>query len=280
MILEKGTLYVVATPIGNLGDMSQRAIEVLQQVDMIAAEDTRRSGRLLQHFDISGRFLALHEHNERQVTGRVLDYLQQGKSIALISDAGTPLLSDPGYYLVREAIRAGFRIIPIPGPSAVATALSAAGLPTDRFRFEGFLPAKSTARRNRLMQIKDETATLVFYEAPHRILETLADMQEVFGGEREAILARELTKTFETFLRGNLEAIRQRVETDTDQQKGEMVILLHGAPPPDSSGISAEAERILNILLKELPLKQAAALASEITGVKKNRLYEHALKRN
>ena len=278
MILEKGALYVVATPIGNLGDLSQRAIEVLQGVTVIAAEDTRHTRQLLQQFDISTDCLALHEHNERKVTAALLARLEEGDSIALVSDAGTPLLSDPGFHLVREAAGQGLAIIPIPGPSAIMAALSAAGLPTDRFCFEGFLPSKSAARRRRLEALQQATPTLVFFEAPHRILATLADMQSIFGADRQVVLARELTKTFETFLRGSLVDVLQQVSVDQNQQKGEMVILLQGASPEEQNGIDAETERVLKILLQELSVKQAASLAAAITGVKKNLLYQFALK--
>ena len=280
MILEKGALYVVATPIGNLGDLSHRAIEVLQGVTVIAAEDTRHTRRLLQQFEINTDCLALHEHNERKVTASLLARMEQGDSIALVSDAGTPLLSDPGYHLVREAAVHGLRVIPVPGPSAIMAALSAAGLPTDRFCFEGFLPSKAAARCGRLQALRQATATLVFFEAPHRILATLTDMQSIFGADRQAVLARELTKTFETFLRGSLEEIHQRVSEDPNQQKGEIVMLVHGASPVERNGIDPETERVLNILLQDLPVKQAATLAAEITGVKKNLLYQQAIKRN
>lgn len=278
MILEKGALYVVATPIGNLGDLSHRAIEVLQGVAVIAAEDTRHTRRLLQQYEINTDCLALHEHNERKVTASLLARMQQGNSIALVSDAGTPLLSDPGYHLVREATALDLRVIPVPGPSAIMAALSAAGLPTDRFCFEGFLPNKPTARCRRLEALRQATVTLVFFEAPHRILATLADMRSIFGADRKAVLARELTKTFETFLRGSLEEIYQQVNEDQNQQKGEIVMLVHGASPVESSGIDPAAERVLNILSRDLPVRQAAALAAEITGVKKNLLYQQAIK--
>jgi 16S rRNA (cytidine1402-2'-O)-methyltransferase len=278
VILEKGVLYVVATPIGNLGDLSQRAIEVLQGVTVIAAEDTRHTRQLLQQFNITTDCLALHEHNERKVTASLLARMEQGDSIALVSDAGTPLLSDPGFHLVREAVGQGLAIIPIPGPSAIMAALSAAGLPTDRFCFEGFLPSKSAARRRRLEALQQATPTLVFFEAPHRILSTLTDMQSIFGADRQVVLARELTKTFETFLRGSLADVLQQVSVDQNQQKGEMVILLQGASPGEQNGIDAETERVLKILLQEVSVKQAASLAAAITGVKKNLLYQFALK--
>ncbi|MDX1824392.1 MAG: 16S rRNA (cytidine(1402)-2'-O)-methyltransferase [Thiohalomonadales bacterium] len=277
MILEKGALYVVATPIGNLGDMTQRAIEVLRDATLIAAEDTRHTRQLLQQFDITTECTALHEHNERKVTAGILMRLAQGDSIALVSDAGTPLLSDPGFHLVREAVAQGLTVIPVPGPSAVMTALSAGGLPTDRFCFEGFLPSKTTARCRRLEALQQVTSTLVFFEAPHRILATLQDMQTIFGAERKVVLARELTKRFETFLRGNLAELLHTVSADENQQKGEMVILVEGASTEAHSGINAETERVLKILLRQLSVKQAASLAAEITGVKKNLLYQFAL---
>ena len=275
--MEKGVLYVVATPIGNLGDMSQRAITILQAVSVIAAEDTRHTRQLLQHFDIHTDCLALHEHNERQVTPALVARLAQGESVALVSDAGTPLLSDPGFHLVREAVAQGFTVVPVPGPSALMAALSAAGLPTDRFCFEGFLPNKSAARCRRLEALRAATSTLVFYEAPHRILATLQDMHAIFGAERQVVLARELTKHFETFLRGTLEEVLQQVESDANQQKGEMVILLQGASAEETPGLDIESQRVLKILLRELSVKKAASLAAEITGAKKNRLYEFAL---
>lgn len=280
VILEKGALYVVATPIGNLGDLSHRAIEVLHGVTVIAAEDTRHTRRLLQQYEISTDCLALHEHNESKVTASLLLRMQQGDSIALVSDAGTPLLSDPGYHLVREATTVGLRVIPVPGPSAIMAALSAAGLPTDRFCFEGFLPNKSVARCRRLDALRQVPVTLVFFEAPHRILATLADMRSIFGADRQAVMARELTKTFETFLRGSLEEIYQQVNGDQNQQKGEIVMLVHGARPVERSELDPETERVLNTLLRDLPVKQAAALTAEITGVKKNLLYQQAIKRN
>ena len=280
VILEKGALYVVATPIGNLGDLSHRAIEVLHGVTVIAAEDTRHTRRLLQQYEISTDCLALHEHNESKVTASLLLRMQQGDSIALVSDAGTPLLSDPGYHLVREATTVGLRVIPVPGPSAIMAALSVAGLPTDRFCFEGFLPNKSVARCRRLEALRQVPVTLVFFEAPHRILATLADMRSIFGADRQAVMARELTKTFETFLRGSLEEIYQQVNGDQNQQKGEIVMLVHGARPVERSELDPETERVLNTLLRDLPVKQAAALTAEITGVKKNLLYQQAIKRN
>jgi len=272
-----GTLYVVATPIGNLGDISARAIEILKQVDRIAAEDTRHSRRLMQHFAIQTPMLALHEHNERNLAPTLVEQLQAGQSIALVSDAGTPLISDPGFNLVRLAREAGVRVVPIPGPSALVCALSAAGLATDRFVFEGFLPAKSAARRNRLEQLAREPRTLVFYESSHRIAECLADMADVFGRERRAVLARELTKQFETIRQDQLGTLQHWVETDSNQQKGEMVVLVEGWSQPQDDTLDAEAEHILQVLMEELPIKTAAKLAARLTGLNKRELYERGV---
>lgn len=256
--------------------MSQRAVEVLKKVTLIAAEDTRHSARLLQHFSVSTPCVALHEHNEREQSSRLLQRLANGESVALIADAGTPLLSDPGFHLVRQARQQGIRVIPVPGPSAVIAALSVSGLPTDCFKFVGFLPAKSAARRQRLAEIATEPCTLAFYESPHRILDSLADLGEVLGRERHAVLARELTKTFETVQAGSLAELQAFVAADPNQQKGEMVLLVAGAPQEEAA-IDAGTERVLAVLLEDLPVKQAAALAAKLTGVKKNRLYQHAL---
>lgn len=275
-----GTLYVVATPIGNLEDISARALRVLREVALIAAEDTRHSSRLLQHFGIATPLAACHEHNERDEGGRFLTRLQAGDDVALISDAGTPLISDPGYHLVRQARAAGIRVVPVPGACALIAALSAAGLPSDRFIFEGFLPAKAAARRARLELLKEEPRTLIFYEAPHRILECLADLAVVFGEERLALLGRELTKTFETLQGLPLAQLHAWVEADTNQQRGECVLVVAGwQVPQGEEAVNAEAVRVLDLLLKELPVKRAAALAAEITGVRKNLLYQLALER-
>jgi 16S rRNA (cytidine1402-2'-O)-methyltransferase len=275
-----GTLYVVATPIGNLDDMSARALKVLGEVALIAAEDTRHSVRLLQHFGIQTPLAACHEHNEREEGGRFLTRLLAGDDVALISDAGTPLISDPGYHLVRQARAAGIAVVPVPGPCALIAALSAAGLPSDRFIFEGFLPAKTAGRVARLEQVREEPRTLIFYEAPHRILECLRDMQAVFGDARPALLARELTKTFETLKGLPLSELRAFVEADSNQQRGECVVLVAGWTAPDAEqAVSAEVLRVLDLLLAELPLKRAAALAAQITGVRKNVLYQVALDR-
>ena len=276
-----GTLYVVATPIGNLDDISARALRILGEVALIAAEDTRHSARLLQHFGIATPLAACHEHNERDQGGRFLARLQAGEDVALISDAGTPLISDPGYHLVRQARAAGVPVVPVPGACALIAALSAAGLPSDRFIFEGFLPAKAVGRRARLEQVKEEPRTLIFYEAPHRILECLEDMQAVFGDERPALLARELTKTFETLKGLPLAELRAWVAADSNQQRGECVVLVAGwQAPEDDAAVSSEALRVLDLLLAEMPLKRAAALAAEITGVRKNLLYQVALDRS
>lgn len=272
-----GTLFVVATPIGNLADMVPRATEVLQQVDMIAAEDTRHSRRLLEHFHISTPMLAYHDHNEQQSLPAILERLEQGQRVALISDAGTPLVSDPGYRLVRAARQAGFAVVPVPGPSALVVALSAAGLPSDRFAFEGFLPAKSGQRRRQLETLAGEERTLIFYEAPHRIFACLRDLAEIFGPEREVVLARELTKTFETFLTGTAADVLARVESDPNQQKGEIVLLVRGAEARTGTDLDPQAQQVMTVLMKELPLKQAAALTAEITGAKKNALYQWGL---
>ena len=276
-IIEPGTLYVVATPIGNLGDITQRALQVLAGVDIIAAEDTRHSSRLLQQFQIATRTLALHDHNERDRAPDVLARLAQGKSVALISDAGTPLISDPGFHLVRLAREQGFKVVPIPGVSAMTAALSVAGLPSDRFVFEGFLPSKQTARRKRLEAMAVESRTLIFYEAPHRLLDTLTDMAEVFGADRYVVLARELTKTFETIKGDAVGPLLAWVRDDADQQKGEVVLLVHGQTIDSNSEKEAEARRILKILLEELPLSQASALAAKITGTRKKPLYQFGL---
>ncbi|WP_061240611.1 16S rRNA (cytidine(1402)-2'-O)-methyltransferase [Ectopseudomonas composti] len=278
--VQPGTLYVVATPIGNLDDISARALRILREVALIAAEDTRHSARLLQHFGIQTPLAACHEHNERDQGGRFLARLQAGEDVALISDAGTPLISDPGYHLVRQARAAGFAVVPVPGACALIAALSAAGLPSDRFIFEGFLPAKAAGRCARLEQVREEPRTLIFYEAPHRILECLQDMREVFGADRPALLARELTKTFETLQGLPLAELCEWVAADNNQQRGECVVLVAGWQAPEGEeAVSAEALRVLDLLLAEMPLKRAAALAAEITGVRKNLLYQVALER-
>lgn len=275
-----GTLYVVATPIGNLEDISARALRVLREVKLIAAEDTRHSARLMQHFGIGTPLVACHEHNEREQGSRLVQRLLAGDDLALVSDAGTPLISDPGYHLVRNARAAGVRVVPVPGACALIAALSASGLPSDRFVFEGFLPARSTARRQRLQAVVEEPRTLIFYEAPHRLLECLADLRELFGAARPAVLGRELTKTFETIKGAPLGELHDWVAADSNQQRGECVLLVEGwQEPVGEEALSAEALRVLDLLLAELPLKRAAAVAAEITGVRKNLLYQRALLR-
>lgn len=278
MQLTKGSLYIVATPIGHLDDITLRAIEVLNSVDLIAAEDTRHSQRLLSHLNIRKPLSALHEHNEKEKASQLLDQVQSGTTLALISDAGTPLISDPGYHLVKLAHERNIRVIPIPGPSALIAALSASGLPTDRFIFEGFLPVKSIARRQRLEVLKGETRTLILYEAPHRIVETLSDLVNIFGQDRRAVLARELTKTFETLRVSSLLPLFEWVQSDPEQQRGEIVLLVAGAPPVVDSILTSEAESILKILLTELPVKQASSLTAKITGISKRLLYDYAVK--
>jgi 16S rRNA (cytidine1402-2'-O)-methyltransferase len=274
---QPGSLYVVATPIGNLGDLSPRAVEVLRSVERIAAEDTRHSRKLLQHFAIQTPLVAVHEHNERELAPRLVEQLRAGASLALISDAGTPLISDPGFNLVRLAREAGVRVIPVPGPSALVCALSASGLATDRFVFEGFLPAKRVARRARLAELQHDSRTLILYESSHRIVDCLQDLAELFGGGRHAVLARELTKQFETIRDASLEELADWVAADRNQQKGEIVLLVAGCPQPEKDQVSAEAEQLLAILLDELPVKLAAKLAARITGLNKRDLYNRAL---
>lgn len=268
-----GRLFVVATPIGNLDDLSPRARATLAQADLIAAEDTRHSAALLRHHGIATRTVALHEHNEREAGADLVRRLQAGANIALISDAGTPLVSDPGYRLVRAARAAGVAVSPIPGACAAIAALSAAGLPSDRFVFEGFLPAKSAARRATLQTLRGETRTLIFYESSHRIVETLHDLVAEFGGEREAVVARELTKQFETVLDGTLAQLSERVGDDANQRRGEFVVLVKGTDGDDAAAVLAEGMRVYQILSAELPPSRAAKLAAEITGAPRKALY-------
>lgn len=275
--IEKGVLYVVATPIGNLGDMSPRAREVLAAVDRVAAEDTRRTGALLTHFGIKARQISLHEHNELEQVPALVARLEAGESIALVSDAGTPLISDPGYRLVAAARAAGIRVSPVPGPVAAMAALSVSGLPSDRFVFEGFLPAKGGARRQRLEALAGDPRTLIFYESSHRIAACLDDMAAVLGGERSAVVARELTKTFEQVQDGHLAELVAWLASNEDHGKGEFVVLVAGAPEASDAGVGPEAQRVLRLLLEELPVKKAAKLAAEITGVGKNLLYARAV---
>jgi 16S rRNA (cytidine1402-2'-O)-methyltransferase len=267
-----GTLYVVATPIGNLGDLSPRGLETLRKVDAICAEDTRHTRQLLAHHGVERPLLALHEHNEAEVADRLVERLLGGDTLALVSDAGTPLVSDPGFRLVRAAREAGVRVSPVPGPSALVAALSVAGLPSDRFVFEGFLPAKAAARRERLSRLAAEPRTLLFYESAHRIEATLADMAVSFGGDRHAVLARELTKLFETVLDGSLDALVEQVAADPNQRKGEFVLLVHGAGE-DAGAEVAEGKRLYAMLAGHLPPSTAAKVAAEFSGAPRKTLY-------
>jgi len=270
-------LYIVATPIGNLSDMSQRAIDVLQSVDLIAAEDTRHSGILLQHFAVKTPSISLHDHNEEQRSEVLLAKLQQGESIALISDAGTPLISDPGYKLVSLVREHNIKVIPIPGSCAVIAALSASGLASDRFTFEGFLPSKQGARRQILEALVDENRTLIFYESPRRLQDCLTDMVAIFGHTRQACVARELTKLHETIMTKPLDELLHWVSENKNQQKGEAVLLVEGLKQKKDSS-ETEINRVLTLLLKDLPVKKAAAITSSLLEVSKNTAYDMALK--
>jgi len=276
--MSEAVLYIVATPIGNLEDLTPRAQDVLQSVAIIAAEDTRHSARLMAHFNIKTPMISVHEHNERQRIDKIVELLSSGQSVALISDAGTPLISDPGFVIVRAVRDAGFKVSPVPGCCAFVAALSAAGLPSDRFIFEGFLPAKSGARQQVLEQFAEESRTVLFYESTHRIEDSVADMLQVFGEERFVVVARELTKTFETIHGAPVGELLEWLRADHNQRKGEFVVLVKGVESAArSDGLDAEAERVLDILLSELSVKQASALAAQITGVKKKQLYQAAL---
>jgi len=270
--VQPGCLWVVATPIGHRDDFSARAIETLRAVAVIAAEDTRHSRPLLVHHNIATPLIALHEHNERDAVDMIVRRLQAGDSVALISDAGTPLISDPGFRLVRAARAAGLRCIPVPGACAAIAGLSVAGLPSDRFVFEGFLPPKAAARRSRLQELAGDARTVIFYESSHRVAESLADMRDVFGGDREAVLARELTKMFETVLGEPLAELAARVVADPDQQRGECVILVAGRGEEADAKLS-EGRRIFAILREELPPAKAAKLAAAISGAPRKGLY-------
>jgi 16S rRNA (cytidine1402-2'-O)-methyltransferase len=274
MAARTGRLWVVATPIGNLEDLSARAQAVLREAALIAAEDTRHSAALLKHFGIATRMFALHEHNEREAVDELVRRLRDGAQIALISDAGTPRISDPGFRFVRAARAAGVPVSPVPGACAAIAALSVAGLPSDRFVFEGFLAPKAAARRARLSELAAETRTLIFYESSHRVAESLADMAQVFGAGRAAVVARELTKLFETVLDATLGELAQRVATDADQQRGEFVLLVAGADADSDAARLAEGRRVFELLRKELPPSRAAKLASEITGASRKLLYQ------
>lgn len=276
--IKPGCLYVVATPIGDVGDISTRARAVLAAVDQVAAEDTRTSARLFDQLDLRTPLTAVHDHNESQRVPGLIARLQAGESLALISDAGTPLISDPGYRLIAAAHDAGIPVSPVPGPCAAIAALSAAGLASDRFYFEGFLPSRQGPRVARLRELSEASSTLIFYEAPHRIVETLEDLAATFGEERVATLARELTKTFETIRRAALGELLAWVTSDSNQQRGEIVLVVSGAPAREAETMhSLSAQAILRVLVRELPVKQAAGLAAELMGLKRNALYDLAL---
>ena len=276
--MNTGILYVVATPIGNLGDITLRAIETLKNVDAIAAEDTRHTSGLLSQFGISKKLIAVHEHNEQQSAEKLLAQLKSGDNIALVTDAGTPAVSDPGAIVVKIVREAGVKVVPIPGVSAVIAALSASGITQNGFQFVGFLPASGAARRKMLESLKAQTVTLVFYEAPHRIIECVEDMATVLGDNRQITFCRELTKTFETIYTCPASLASAWLQADTNQQRGEFVLLVEAALEVESQEIGEDAQRVLKCLLAELPLKQAVALATEIMHLKKNDLYEFALK--
>ena len=280
MSMNEGTLFVVATPIGNRADITERAINVLSDVDLIAAEDTRHSKLLLQFFNIATPLLTYHDHNEEARTPQLIEKLLQGQNIALISDAGTPLVSDPGYRLVKAAHEAAIKVSPVPGACAAIAALSASGLATDRYRFEGFPPAKSLARQSYFKGLIKESATLIFYESCHRIRASLTDMADVFGEQRMAVLAREITKAFETIRKAPLSELLALVSGDENQRKGEFVIIIQGAEVDDTepSIVQVDVDRLLEILVNELPVKQASEIVARIAGTKKNQLYKKALK--
>lgn len=269
---EKGVLHVVATPIGNLGDISERAIGTLRHVDLICAEDTRHTRPLLSHFGIDKPLFALHDHNEEAAAEQIIERMQQGASVALVSDAGTPLVSDPGFRLVRAAREAGFKVSPVPGASAMIAALSVAGLPSDKFVFEGFLSSKSSARRARMQTLASENRTVIFYESSHRIVEHLQDALEAFGAQRHIVVARELTKLFETVLDGSIEAVLARVNADHNQQKGEFVVLVSGAPESEDAKL-IEGQRIYKVLSEHLKPSVAAKIAAELSGASRKALY-------
>ena len=276
--MERG-LYIVPTPIGNLADITQRALDTLTHVALVAAEDTRHSRKLLGHYGIETPLCAYHDHVSEEVTEQLLARMIGGEAIALISDAGTPLVSDPGFRLVRAAQVKHIPVIPLPGPCAAITALSGAGLPTDRFFFEGFLPAKSQQRRKRLESLQRQAGTLIFYEAPHRIKATLADAAEIMGSEREAVLARELSKAFETLRRDSLSGLLAWVEADVNQQRGEQVLLIGPADEPSDNELLEKDRQLLFRVADELPPRKAASIVSEVTGVKARILYEHLINR-
>lgn len=272
-----GILYIVATPIGNLGDITQRALDTLSSVDLIAAEDTRHSGLLLSHYGIKKPFFALHDHNEQQKAVVLVEKLAKGENIALISDAGTPLISDPGFHLVRQCRQAGVKVVPIPGACAAITALCASGVASDRFCFEGFLPAKTKARCDKLTELENESRTLIFYESTHRILDTLADMQKIFGEERYIVMAREITKTWETIYSDQLGNLIEWLNEESNRIKGEIVLIVEGKSHHVAEEFSKQAIKLLELLCQTLPLKKAASIVAETFGYKKNALYQYGL---
>lgn len=276
--VEAACLYVVATPIGNLADISQRALDVLAHVDRIAAEDTRHSGKLLAHYQLEGQLISVHEHNERQRCDLIVSWLAKGLSVALISDAGTPLISDPGYPLVNAVLTAGYHVVPIPGANAMLAALSVSGLATDRFAFEGFLPAKRKARLDSLAALVSDTRSLAFYVSRHQLRDSVTDMLDCFGAERAVVLAREVTKLHEQFYRGRLGDLPTWLEADPNRQRGEFVVLLEGCRTKDDSEIiSLSVDQMLIKLAEELPVKQAAAIGAKLSGLAKNQLYKRLL---
>ena len=272
-----GRLFIVATPIGNLDDITFRAVQVLKGVDIVLAENTRHSKKLLLHLDISKTIRAFHEHNEREKTKAIISEIRSGKSIALISDAGTPLISDPGYFLVAQAKKEGLKVVPIPGPSALITALSASGLASDSFTFLGFLPSKQTARVKLLKSLVGRTETSIFYESPKRILATLTDMHSIYGDSREVCLAKELTKVFETIQTGSIPNLIDYLTIDQNHQKGEFVILISATDKIDIAEAETQLNSLLPILCAELGASKAAKLAAKITGIDKKQCYKRAL---
>lgn len=279
--MPEGILYCVATPIGNLEDITARALRILSEVDKVYAEDTRVTRRLFTHFGIQNQLESLHDHNEASRVENIRQELEQGMRVALVSDAGTPLISDPGYKLVHALGNAGCKVVPIPGASALVAALSAAGLPTDRFAFEGFLPAKPASRRKVLEGLEKEARTLVFYESSHRVADFLLDLSAVFSNSRQVVVLRELTKLYESIYRGTADSILQFMQADSDRSRGEFVVVVEGKPvSSDANGQEAlAADKVLDILLEDLPVKQAAAIAARLTGLPKNQLYRQALER-
>jgi len=274
-----GTLYVIATPIGNLNDISSRALDILSKVDILACEDTRHSSSLLQHFGLKTKLTSLHAHNEQTASLILFNKLQAGENVGLVSDAGTPLISDPGFYLVQLALQAGIKVSPIAGPCAAIAALSVSAIPSSSFVFEGFLPSKSSARRQKIGELQHEKRTIILYEAPHRLLDCVQDLADIFGGERMATLAREISKTFETILHGSLAELTIKIKQDSNQQRGECVLVIAGNFEITNNKQQLNEQHIttLKLLLSELPLAKAVQLTAKITGLRKNLIYEYAL---